>query len=82
MLFARRRIRNETLVIKVLSAREEMTGGEIAKATGLWVGSLYPALMRMERNGRITSRWETGTPRPDGSARRRFYALPERSASQ
>jgi DNA-binding PadR family transcriptional regulator len=78
MLFARRRIRNETLVVEALSARDDMTGNEIAKATGLWVGSLYPALMRMEQSGRITSRWETETPRPDGSARRRLYALPER----
>lgn len=80
MLFARRRTKHETLVIEALSARDDMTGGEIAKATGLWVGSLYPALIRMEQSGRITSRWETDTLRPDGPARRRFYALPERHA--
>lgn len=77
MLFARRRNKHEKLVIDALSACADMTGGEISKATGLWVGSLYPVLMRLEDSGAIMSRWETETPRPDGPPRRRFYALPD-----
>lgn len=76
MLFARRRTRDETLVFEALSTCDDMTGGELSRATGVWVGTLYPVLMRMERSGRITSRWETRTPRPEGPPRRRFYALP------
>lgn len=76
MFFTRRRQKHETLVIEALSACADMTGGEISRATGMGIGRLYPVLMRLEDLGRITSRWESETPRPDGPPRRRFYALP------
>ena len=76
MLFARRKQGHETLVINALASCADMTGGEISRAVGLGIGRLYPVLMRLEEHGRITSRWETETPRPEGPPRRRFYALP------
>lgn len=76
MLFARRRTKRETRVIKALTARADMSGHDLSVTTGMSAGSLYPILMGLEEGGRITSRWEVETPRPDGSPRRRLYALP------
>ncbi|MFZ3481864.1 hypothetical protein [Sphingomonas sp. 3-13AW] len=76
MIFARHRDVREKLVFDALSARADMTGGELSRVTGVRVGNLYPVLMRLEYSGRITSRWETKTPRAEGPLRRRFYALP------
>jgi PadR family transcriptional regulator, regulatory protein PadR len=40
------------------------------------VGSLYPALKRMEQQGLITGRWgESASGEESGGARRRYYAI-------
>ena len=39
-------------------------GYEVAKATGLASGTLYPILMRLEERGLLTARWELGPGRP------------------
>jgi PadR family transcriptional regulator, regulatory protein PadR len=40
------------------------------------VGSLYPALKRMEKQGLITGRWgEETSGEESGGARRRYYAI-------
>jgi PadR family transcriptional regulator, regulatory protein PadR len=39
-------------------------GYELAKATGLASGTLYPILMRLEERGLLDARWELGERRP------------------
>jgi PadR family transcriptional regulator len=39
-------------------------GYELAKATGLASGTLYPILMRLEQRGLLEARWELGDRRP------------------
>jgi PadR family transcriptional regulator PadR len=53
-------------VIEALRARSE-------GALDLQEGTVYPALHRLERDGLLESRWETGAPR-----RRRVYRLTRR----
>ena len=75
-------------VLKVLGAlmssgRFELSGADIARATKLASGTLYPILFRLERAGWLESHWEAGDPEALGRPRRRFYcvtALGARSA--
>ena len=39
-------------------------GYELAKATGLASGTLYPILMRLEQRGLLAARWEFTEQRP------------------
>jgi len=57
------------------SGRIELSGAEIARATNLASGTLYPILFRLERAGWLESRWEEDNPRALGRPRRRFYHL-------
>lgn len=50
-------------------------GSRIAPAAGLKSGTLYPALLRMERLGWLASRWEGIDPSKAGRPRRRLYRL-------
>lgn len=70
--FALATLRAEHLIIKALksSTKDGMSGIELSKATGLWAGTLYPALALMERTGKLKSAWVDG-PYP----RRRLYHL-------
>jgi DNA-binding PadR family transcriptional regulator len=47
-----------------------LSATQLLDATGLWSGALYPALLRLERDGRITSAWVDGV-----YPRRRLYHL-------
>jgi PadR family transcriptional regulator, regulatory protein PadR len=49
------------------------SGAEIAKATKVGSGTLYPLLARLEAAGWFTSRWEDVDPREAGRPRRRLY---------
>jgi PadR family transcriptional regulator, regulatory protein PadR len=60
------------LIDKPLEAR---SGAEIAKATSLGSGTLYPMLGRLEGAGWLSSEWERIDPREAGRPRRRFYKL-------
>lgn len=52
-----------------------MYGLDIAKAAGLPGGSFYPAILRLEQDGWIESKWEGDTgPHP----RRRVYRVKPR----
>ena len=51
------------------------SGAEIGKATRIFSGTLYPMLIRMEKSGWLTSRWEEVDPSVVGRPRRRFYQL-------
>ena len=51
----------------------ELAGADIAKATGIASGTLYPILMRLEEAKWLGSRWEELDPKSAGRPRRRFY---------
>ena len=53
----------------------EHFGLDIAKATELRSGSLYPILGRLENLGWLTSRWEEIDPGKEGRPRRRYYRM-------
>jgi alpha-1,2-mannosyltransferase len=55
----------------------ELHGLDLIRATGLRSGTLYPTLIRLERAGAVTARWQDGrrryraeTPIPDSQPRR------------
>jgi PadR family transcriptional regulator PadR len=50
-------------------------GSKIAPIAGLKSGTLYPALMRMERLGWLRGRWEEIDPAEQGRPRRRLYRI-------
>jgi DNA-binding PadR family transcriptional regulator len=50
-------------------------GLEMAAASGLKSGTIYPLLARLERAGWLTSRWEDVDPVEAGRPRRRLYEL-------
>ena|ERR1700754_3067158 len=54
---------------------DETYGYELAKATGLASGVIYPILRRLEDEGLIESRWEEITAPDSSPRRRRFYKL-------
>jgi DNA-binding PadR family transcriptional regulator len=54
---------------------QEHYGLELAPATGLSSGTLYPILARLEEAGLVTSRWEDVDQSAAGRPRRRYYRL-------
>jgi len=51
-------------------------GFEIADATGLASGTVYPALSSLERRGLVSARWESDAKaRAEARPRRRYYRL-------
>jgi DNA-binding PadR family transcriptional regulator len=70
------KITTQTLrVLEAVSSGGEVSGAEIMRSTGLFSGTLYPILMRLETAGWLASRWEEDDPRTLGRPRRRFYRL-------
>jgi PadR family transcriptional regulator PadR len=59
-----------------------ISGADIARATRLASGTLYPILFRLEQAGWVESRWETEEPRNLGRPRRRFYQITGVGASR
>jgi PadR family transcriptional regulator, regulatory protein PadR len=55
--------------------RQAHSGAEIARATGIGSGTLYPLLARLEAAGWCASEWEAISPSEAGRPRRRFYTL-------
>jgi PadR family transcriptional regulator, regulatory protein PadR len=73
-------IRLTHATLKVLTSIQgslsvELSGSEIARATGLASGSLYPILLRLERAGLLKSHWENVDPSEVGRPRRRLYRM-------
>src|SRR5258708_1221962 len=65
-------------VLKVLldDPTAEQYGLELTEKTGLRSGTLYPILMRLEREGWADSAWEdSAIPQTHGRPRRRYYCL-------
>lgn len=73
-----RRITKQTeriLALLLTNPTHEWWGAQMAPATGMKSGTLYPALARMERFGWLSSRWEEVEPSEEGRPRRRYYKL-------
>lgn len=62
-------------VLDMLITNPNSSGADIARATGLKTGTLYPILMRLEEAGWLTSQWEEGDPSLLGRPRKRFYSV-------
>lgn len=60
----------------------EMYGLELSDETGLQPGTAYPILLRLEREGWLTSRWEDVDPRAEKRPARRYYRLTADGAVQ
>lgn len=57
------------------SSGQRLHGYELIQRTGLASGTLYPILMRFEREGWLSSAWEVADPREEGRPRRRLYRI-------
>ncbi|HET9179044.1 MAG TPA: helix-turn-helix transcriptional regulator [Terriglobia bacterium] len=57
------------------SLETQLSGADIARATKLQSGTLYPILLRLEQAKWLESRWEAGNPHDLGRPRRRYYRL-------
>src|ERR1700754_508138 len=67
-------------VLKVIAALladpdGEHYGLELMQETGLPSGTLYPLLLRLDRAGWVTSRWEQLDRVTEGRPNRRYYRL-------
>lgn len=63
------------LIVRALAAGHTH-GFDIMEVSGLASGTVYPALRRLERAGKVRSDWETETSARDaGRPRRRVYRL-------
>jgi DNA-binding PadR family transcriptional regulator len=51
----------------------ELSGGDVIRQLGCGSGTAYPALMRLETDKLLTSRWAEGNAK--GSPRRRVYCV-------
>ncbi len=60
--------------------RAELAGADLMSATHLSSGTLYPILLRFEREGLLESRWEKERPQDLGRPRRRFYRMTKAGA--
>jgi PadR family transcriptional regulator PadR len=54
---------------------EGLSGAEIARATGLASGTLYPILFRLEKCGWLHSQWEGVNPAEVKRPRKRMYQV-------
>jgi PadR family transcriptional regulator, regulatory protein PadR len=73
-------------VLKVIAALladpdGEHYGLELIQETGLPSGTLYPILLRLDRAGWVTSRWEQLDPVSEGRPNRRYYRLTAQGAA-
>jgi DNA-binding PadR family transcriptional regulator len=75
---APRRARRVLLVL--LSGAGNLSGFVISQAAQTGAGTVYPVLARLEREGWVTSDWES--PEPADRPRRRFYKLSEEGRVQ
>ena len=62
-------------VLEALLVQPNLSGADLARATKLKSGSLYPILLRLEAAGWLRSEWEAGDPAALGRPRRRFYEV-------
>ena len=72
----RSRFTDDERVLTWVRGRGLSHGADIAEGLNIGSGSLYPALSRLEKAGRLASRWEGDAPLADGKPRRRLYHVP------
>ena len=76
------RLTYATAVVLQALARGFRYGFDIADATGLRGGTVYPILRRLEKDGLIASQWEAvSISRDEGRPPRKYYRLLSRSAA-
>ena len=65
------------LVLKAFieQPRTALSGADVVRNTSLRSGTLYPILLRLERQEILSSKWEDGEPEQLGRPRRRYYSL-------
>jgi DNA-binding PadR family transcriptional regulator len=63
------------LVTFHVDVRAELAGADIMKTARVSSGTLYPILLRLERVGVLSSRWEDERPQDLGRPRRRLYRI-------
>jgi DNA-binding PadR family transcriptional regulator len=61
---------------------QELYGLELTEATGLFPGTTYPILLRLEKQGWLTSRWEDVDPSVAKRPARRYYKLTPDGAAE
>ena len=71
------RQKREKRIMDALLHHTELSSYDLGKFAEVSASSLYPALHRMEIDGRITSRWGAATDER-GDNRPRLYRLSER----
>ena len=54
---------------------DEWYGLELVERVELKTGTIYPALVRLEQAGWLTSHWEDVNPSEEGRPRRRLYRM-------
>ena len=60
---------------------EEIAGVDVVRSSRLASGTAYPIMLRLERDGLLTSRWEEGDPAELGRLRRRYYIITPRGSA-
>lgn len=63
------------VITQLLNANGEISGSDILNMGGIFSGTLYPILRRLEGAGWIEGRWENIDPTKERRPRRRFYRL-------
>jgi hypothetical protein len=79
-------IKLTTQALKVLrpfleKPREQLAGIDVMRSSHLASATAYTIMLRLERHGLLTSRWEEGDPAKLGRPRRRYYAITKRGAT-
>jgi len=72
-----RRTKSQLAVLRLLLERqcEPLCGADFMNDAGLFSGTLYPLLDRLEQRGVLKSHWEEVDPSEIGRPRRKFYLL-------
>jgi PadR family transcriptional regulator PadR len=79
-----RRISNECAAVLAafLRANRPVYGLEIIREAGIASGTVYPLLIRLERERILSSRWENVDESAAGRPRRRLYTLRRADAAR
>ena len=72
-----RKTKTQMAVLRLMLDRrtELLCGADFINEAGLFSGTLYPLLERLEEKGIVSSQWEEIDPREAGRPRRKFYRL-------
>jgi hypothetical protein len=73
-----RRSRHDDRVLASLMDNPRQSGTELSQSCAMGASILYPTLMRLEKDGKVISEWETPEPTPD-NPRRRLYWVNEQA---